>query len=240
MNQIQKRLMPISTLPAHLQQKDWARTLVAASGKPLAPHAIMNVREPDQEQGRELTRQVEIVIDCSNSMSRKDKMQQARRGALQFAREAQGKGYLVGLIGFASDAEILLEPTESLEGIRQGLGQMKAGRGSTNMADGIQTARELLADERGEKVMCIVTDGQPDDDELALAEAAKAKQLGIEIMTIGTDDADRAFLERIASRHELSAKVESHELEKEMVNMAKMLPMLPAPKRDMSLRLPRL
>ena len=227
-------LTPVGNLPASLQQKDWARTLVAASGKPLMPQGMQ-----PRSHGHEGKR-VYLVIDCSNSMSRRGKMTQARRGALQFAKEARSKGYLVGLISFDSTAFHNLEPTEALADFKEVMGWMRAGRGSTNMAAGIRLAREHLAHERGERFMCIVTDGQPDSEEEAFAEAEQAKQLGIEIMTIGTDDADRAFLEQLASRHELSVKVESHELEKEMVNMAKMLPMLPAPKRGMTLRLPRL
>ena len=221
---------------AHLGNKDWARILVASTGKAITPRVNQPVNHAEQ------VREVYLVIDCSNSMSRKDKMQQARRGALLFAREARNKGYLVGLIGFASEAAHLLEPTESLEGIRQVLGQMKAGKGSTNMAHAIQVAREHLAREHGERVCVLVTDGQPDNDRATLSEAEQAKAIGVEIMTIGTDAADRAFLEQIASRHELSAKVASDELEQSMVAMAKLLPMLPAPKRigTPTLRLPQL
>jgi Mg-chelatase subunit ChlD len=228
-----KDLMPLSLLPAQLERKEWARMLVTASGKPLTPRILMNIEEAghEQEPGEELTHQVSLVIDCSNSMSRKDKMPQARRGALQFAREALRKGYLVSLIGFASDAMQLRGPVESLEEIRQVLAGMKAGKGSTNMAVAIRLARGQLSHAHGERVMCLVTDGQPDSEKEALAEAEAAKQLGMEIMTIGTDDAKKAFLEQLASCHELSAKVSSHELEQGMVNMAKRLPLLPAPKR---------
>ena len=220
---------------AHLEQKDWARTLVAATGQPLTPRTIMNVPEPGQKQ--ELTNQVCLVIDCSNSMSRKDKMQQARRGALHFAREALSKGYLIGLIGFASDAMQLRGPKENLDEIRQVLAGMKAGKGSTNMAVAIRLARGQLSHARGERVMCIVTDGQPDSDREALAEAEEAKGFGMGIITLGTDDADKAFLERLASCCTLSAKVASHELERGMLNMARLLPMLPAPGRGVTPRL---
>ncbi len=226
---------------AHLGNKDWARMLVASTGKAITPRAPMSVQEPGQEH--EFARQVYLVVDCSNSMSRKNKMQQARRGALEFTREAQAKGYRVGLISFACAASLCLKATqEELASIRETLAWLKAGHGSTNMAAGIRMAREQLADEQSERVMCIVTDGQPDSDKAALYEAEQAKEAGIEIMTVGTDDADKAFLEQLASRHQLSAKVASHELEQGMVAMAKMLPMLPAPRRigTPTLRLPQL
>ena len=215
---------PGTALAANLEQRDWARTLVASTGRAIMP------RNSQPEHAWNTQRQVYLVIDCSNSMSRKDKMPQARRGALLFAREARNKGYLVGLISFASEARHILEPAENLESLASALACMKAGKGSTNMAHAIQVAREHLARERGERVCVLVTDGQPDDEKATLTEAAQAKHIGVEIMTIGTDDADKAYLEQLASRHELSAKVASHELEQGMFTMARMLPMLPAPK----------
>ena len=209
---------------AHLGNKEWARMLMASTGRAITPRANQPVYD-------EQVREVYLVIDCSNSMSHKDKMLQARKGAWRFAQEARARGYLVGLISFASEAIHRFEPTESQETIAAGLAHMKAGRGSTNMAHAIQLAREQLAEEHGERVICLVTDGQPDNDNAALAQAVQAKRLGIELMTIGTDDADKAFLEQLASRHELSAKVVSHELEQGIASMARMLPMLPAPKR---------
>ena len=222
-------------LTMHLEQKEWARTLVAATGKAITS------REYPPSHRSEVTRQVYLVIDCSNSMSRKDKMPQARRGALLFAREARNKGYLVGLISFASEARHVLEPAENFESIASALACMKAGKGSTNMAHAIQLARDHLARERGERVCVLVTDGQPDDEKATLTEADQAKHIGVSIMTIGTDYADRAFLEELASCNELSAKVSSHELESGMLNMAKMLPMLPSPRTTTTTqRLPHL
>jgi hypothetical protein len=57
--------------------------------------------------------------------------------------------------------------------------------------------------------MVIATDGQPDNAAEALSEAARAKKDGIDIVTIGTDDADQAFLKSLATRSELGSKVSS-------------------------------
>jgi Mg-chelatase subunit ChlD len=53
----------------------------------------------------------------------------------------------------------------------------------------------------------VVTDGQPNSCEDALRSAAVLKQRGIEILCIGTDDADKAFLDQLATRKELALHV---------------------------------
>ncbi|XOF35433.1 MAG: VWA domain-containing protein [Candidatus Electrothrix sp. YB6] len=100
---------------------------------------------------------------------------------------------------------------------------MKIG-GSTNMADAISLATNKLADKMGEKIICLVTDGMPDNRQAALDAADRAKREQIDIMAIGTDDADKNFLEEIVTRKELSVKIARDQLEQGIVSMAKLLP----------------
>lgn len=196
---------------ARFQKKPWVKQLISSSGMPLI------LQEPVSEK------RVYLVIDCSTSMSWKGKMNQAREGAIGFALEAQEKFYSVGLISFASEARHLLEPQFNLAIIMEAVQQLKA-KGSTNMADAIIMATEMLSGISGERVMCLVTDGQPDSDEETLEAVENAKNEGIEIMCIGTDDADFEFLEKLATRKELSVKVEATHLEQGITQMAGLLP----------------
>jgi len=189
-------------------QKEWMKKLEAVSGKPL---------EVNKPQGA-----VYLVIDCSGSMDG-NKLEQAKNGSKGFADEALKKGYAVGLIQFGSDAKHLLEPQRELVSFYSEVEKL-AIAGSTNMAAGIRMATEYLADRKKERVICIATDGQPDDRAATLSAANEAKKMGIEIMTIGTDDADKAFLEELATRKELALKVESTKLQQGITSMAKMLP----------------
>ena len=117
----------------------------------------------------------------------------------------------------------MLEPQRELVSFYSEVEKL-AIAGSTNMAAGIRMATEYLADRKKERVICIATDGQPDDRAATLSAANEAKKMGIEIMTIGTDDADKAFLEELATRKELALKVESTKLQQGITSMAKMLP----------------
>jgi Mg-chelatase subunit ChlD len=154
-----------------------------------------------------------------------DKIKQAKQGATGFAEEAFRKGYKVGLIQFGSYASPVAEASFESGSIRAGVEKLFADpNGSTNMTAGIELSINKLRDVQGDRVICIVTDGQPDNREAALSMAREAKKLRIDIMTIGTDDADRAFLEQLATRKELSTKVEREKLQEAITSMAKLLP----------------
>lgn len=194
---------------ARYQQKPWAKKLAAASGKPVII--------------RRSAKNVYLLVDCSGSMTEGNKLEQAKNGAIGFAKEALRKEYSVGLIQFASHAEHLLELQNELTYLTTKVESMSAC-GSTNMAAAIQIARESFADTAGEKVVCLVTDGMPDDKKATIEAANELRTQGVEIMTIGTDDADKEFLEKLATRKELSLMVLRDQLERGIISMAKMLP----------------
>jgi Mg-chelatase subunit ChlD len=168
---------------------------------------------------------VYLVVDCSGSMAG-DKLNQAKKGALRFAKDALAKGYLTGLIQFDSSAVHLCEPQREISVLDQYLKTMEAGD-ETHVAKAIHLAHERLKDRTGARVMVIVTDGMPNgpgDPEASLKAGENAKKNGIDIITIGTDDADQKFLKKLASRTELGMKVSKEELEQSIASSAKMLP----------------
>ncbi len=195
-------------IPAKFRQKNWVKKLETASGKPIGQYKSHST--------------VYLLVDCSGSMADGNKITQVKKGAIGFAEEAQKKEYSVGFIQFASHAEHMLEPQNEIANLNIAVERLSAD-GSTNMAAAIQIARDKLLDRAGEKVICIVTDGMPDDKKAALDAAHEIRTHGIEIMTIGTDDADQEFLEELATRKELSRKVLRNQLERGIISMAKML-----------------
>ena len=168
---------------------------------------------------------VYLLVDRSASMAG-DKIRQAQKGSLNFAKDALAKGYLTGLIQFDSSSKLLCEPYKDLSRLEKAISGLNIGD-NTHMAKAIDLAHRLLKEIRGTRVIVIVTDGMPNgagDPESSLRSGDRAKKDGIDIITIGTDDADREFLKRLASRSELSVKVESKNLEKTITDSAQMLP----------------
>ena len=175
---------------------------------------------------------VYLVIDCSGSMAG-DKMAEARKGAIDFSSEALVKRYAIGMISFASEANHISEPRQELANVQRHLPGLEAG-GSTNMASAIKLATVKLTGRQAPRAMVMITDGMPDHEEKALDAAQEAKEQGIDIITVGTDDADRAFLEKLASRKDLVVVVKSDQLGKGITSAAGMLPGGHGPSRQLS------
>jgi hypothetical protein len=69
----------------------------------------------------------------------------------------------------------------------------------------------------------VVTDGQPDNKKTALAAAGILKKRGIDIVCIGTDDADQEFLSKLASGSEMSFHVDASDLRATLQNASTLL-----------------
>ncbi len=166
--------------------------------------------------------QVYFLIDTSASMVGY-KLEEAKDGILDFARDAIRKEYLLGLIEFSSSATILCKPGQDMTLLQECLKTMRA-YGGTNMAQAIKMAREALNGVKSERAIVIATDGQPDKIGAALKEGQLAKNDGIDIITIGTDDADQEFLKKLASRADLGKKVPSEKFAQGISSAAQLLP----------------
>ena len=165
---------------------------------------------------------VYLLIDCSGSMTG-DKIGQAKRGAIDFSKGAQNKGYAIGLISFSDHARHLMEPRPDYRELIPRVNNLGI-YGSTNMTEGILAAMNGLKGLPGFKAMVIVTDGMPNDPDGTLSMAKEAKNSGIEIMAIGTDDADQNFLKILASRRDMGVKVAMENFELAISSTALMLP----------------
>lgn len=163
-----------------------------------------------------------LLLDTSGSMSG-DKLRQAKCGALEFAAQAEEKGYRLGLVTFDSNARLLQEPQNNPNQLRRQLAQLSAS-GSTNMAAALELATQRLRSQEAMRAIVLVTDGQPDDRSAALAVAERARSLNIAIITIGTEDADKGFLGQIATAEGLALGVKSHELGQGIASAARLLP----------------
>lgn len=166
---------------------------------------------------------VYIVLDYSGSMRTGSKLRQAKDGAREFAEKALKSGYAVGLVQFATTPRRALIPQRTLDGFHTALNAWEPA-GSTDMGAAIRLVVAEFRDFHGTKVMCLVTDGMPDHVGKALAAARGAHGAGIDIMAIGTDDADRAFLSKLTTRSELAVTVKRHEFHKAISDMALLLP----------------
>ena len=169
--------------------------------------------------------EVWILLDRSGSMSWNNKIQEAKSGAIDFAKDAVSKQFAVGLIGFESrvevNADLQLEINE--EWIKQ-VNYLYATGGTSLFLAMKEAANKWKSYQQFKKVILIVTDGEPTDatQDQILEYGSLLKASGIEIMTIGTHDADKSFLERLSSGNK-TLQVNDGDLRKGLKGMAGLL-----------------
>jgi Mg-chelatase subunit ChlD len=184
------------------------------------PGPANTIRLRDKEQLlKNPNRQTVLLIDGSESMG-DSKKRFATSGAIAFAEGALIKNYSVAVIGFANDARLICKPTTDIGRIRKACGCWPVS-GGMFIGAGLDAAVDLGL-EPGD-VVVVVTDGACGQPDKTLSIASKLKTKKIEILAVGTDDADQAFLQKLASRPDLGLKVEIGEFASAIRNASKLL-----------------
>jgi Mg-chelatase subunit ChlD len=162
-----------------------------------------------------------LLLDTSGSMAG-DKLEQAKSGAVDFAHSASAKGYATALAVFADRAAMVCDPVADSALLARKIAKLSVGivGGSTDLAAGFVLASKFaqLA------AIVVVTDGASNDNKAALDSAGTLKRRGVEIICIGTDDADRAFLALLATRSDLATYVSAENLRFAITEASRMLP----------------
>lgn len=157
-----------------------------------------------------------FALDKSSSM-KGEKFSLAKQALIKNARESLAKvseDSRVGIVAFGSEAERVCEPTDDLNVIDQELSVVKAS-GSTAMDDGIRMAenRALSAPAGTTRIVALLTDGMPNDEQDALDAAQAARDKGITLccLGIGHDNVDKDYLRQLSLRDDLTNVIEVNE-----------------------------
>jgi molecular chaperone DnaK (HSP70) len=181
-------------------------------GRP--PEAAASAREP------ELIR-VLLLIDVSSSMTGQPLIE-AQTAANEFLARCDFTTMEVGLISFSTIVTLQSAATSNARRLHAAVHRIEA-EGSTNLTDALEMARgQLVADDR-KRYVVILTDGYPDAPDSAVEQALAARKQGIEIVAIGTGDADRDYLRRLASSEEASIFARSGELVQTFGHIARVI-----------------
>jgi len=171
--------------------------------------SLRSTNESGEITEKQVLKDVLLLIDTSGSMAG-NKITQARQGAIDFVRSANMRGCATALAVFGDRAAMVCDPTIEPDSFAKKISRLDVGivGSSTNLASGLELANKFSH----LNAVIVVTDGQPDSASAALKAAEPIKQRGIDILCIGTDDADRSFLAKLATRSDLALHVESRDL----------------------------
>jgi Mg-chelatase subunit ChlD len=176
----------------------------------LDPAGRLSLRAPNGVETEVWTSRPSVLLLVDTSMSMAGaKIEQAKSGAINFARSAITKGYATALAIFANRAAVVCDPTVDTAYFTNRITRLEVGRvgATTDLAAALilaGTFPQLAA-------VVIVTDGAT-PQEPALRAAAALKDKSVEIICIGTDAADGEFLKGLASRSDLATHVPANNL----------------------------
>lgn len=140
---------------------------------------------------------VYLLIDVSASMTG-EPLVQAQRAAREFVDRCDFARFLVGLISFSQQVILQAEATDNARKVLAAINRLEP-ESTTNLSDALAMARELLTRSERSCYVVLLTDGFPDAPEDAVEQAERVRAEGIEIVAIGTGEADREYLKRLAS-----------------------------------------
>lgn len=136
-----------------------------------------------------------LVMDKSGSMGG-DGIVNAKNAIINFIRNVE-KGVKVGLVCFDSNAYKYCEATQSVGTILSAVDGVEAG-GGTNIPDGLRKGMEILENQRGNKIIILLSDGESSTagtDEVIAELISK----GIKVYSVGFGYADETYLAYISN-----------------------------------------
>jgi Ca-activated chloride channel family protein len=152
------------------------------------PHATVSVSRQEAT--------VMLAMDTSRSMGATDvpptRLQAAKTAALDFARKVPKK-YRIGVVSFASRAQLALPPTTDRELLRSSLDLLRPGDG-TAIGDAVALAATVGRTQRADGVVpptavLLISDGARDGGRrspLAAAQQAKKEHVPVYTILLGT------------------------------------------------------
>jgi molecular chaperone DnaK (HSP70)/uncharacterized protein YegL len=140
---------------------------------------------------------VYLVIDVSGSMMGAP-LAEAQRSAIAFRERCDLTHVSVGLVSFGSSARTRLEASQDARKIDKAVNGLSI-EGSTNMAAGLEQARQHLEGAAGQRFIVLLTDGCPDSEPAALNEAGRCRDCQIDVIAVGTGGANVSFLKKVSS-----------------------------------------
>jgi molecular chaperone DnaK (HSP70) len=164
---------------------------------------------------------VYLLMDVSSSMIGQP-LVEAQTAAREFLDRCDFTLMEIGVISFSSLVVLQCEATSNVRRLHAAIGRLEA-EGSTNLTDALEMARGQLAATDRKRYIVILTDGFPDASESAVEQALAARAQGIDIVAIGTGDADRDYLGRLASSERASIFARSGELVQTFGHIARMI-----------------
>ena len=140
-----------------------------------------------------------LLMDTSYSMAG-NALKQAKRASQSLIHDMiDFSTHRLGLISFNNAISLMSPLTQDVKRLDNAIEAMEA-TGGTDMYTAFTVAERELSTSKNERVIIVVTDGQPFGKENTLEYAESLKRDGYRIVVIGAGDVDRSFNRQLASK----------------------------------------
>ncbi len=167
-----------------------------------------------------------LAIDLSGSMSG-NRLEEAKKAAISFVKEFDKDYTEIGLINF-SDKCVLYQPLTRKE--RQLISKINGWKindnnlGYGNAAEPFTVAYDTLRkDKNPVRYLVVLTDGYWSYEDRAVEAAKRCHKNGIEVIALGFGQANKTFLDKIASRKDFASFTDLSKLENVLTGIAKIM-----------------
>ena len=169
------------------------------------PDDMSWIDEPPVIKDEKVSSTIYLLIDTSGSMyGSMDKVEVAAMGFLNDLDITSSK---IGVVSFSSTTKMISTPTNSYKDIVSAIKKVTSNaNGGTNEPLSYMLSNFGELDEKN--YIIVLTDGEWSGGNAAISSSQQLKSRGIEIVAVGIDDANEAFLKKIASSSEAALKTD--------------------------------
>ena len=161
--------------------------------------------EPPVIKEEKVSSTIYLLIDTSGSMN--GSMHKVENAAMGFLGDLDLTSSKIGVVAFNSSTKMISQPTNSYKEIVSAIKAVTANAsGGTNEPLSYMLSNFGALDEKN--YIIVLTDGEWNGANNAIASSQKLKNQGIEIVAVGIADANEAFLKKIASSSEAALKTD--------------------------------
>jgi molecular chaperone DnaK (HSP70) len=154
---------------------------------------------PPKEVLRQQDTTVYLAFDLSPSMSGPP-LDEARNAAHAFVNRCDLRSTSIGLISFSDRVHIDLRATKDAQALSRAIEDLTIGiTGQGNSGDPFDDIHNLLHDVQEARFAVVLADGLWMYQNTAIERARRCHQAEIQIVAVGFGNADRSFLDQIAS-----------------------------------------
>jgi molecular chaperone DnaK (HSP70) len=153
-----------------------------------------------------------LALDLSGSMQG-EPFEQAKQAVLTFVETCNLTNTSIGLVSFSDKVVINLVASQDMKAIRQAIEELSPGQtGYGNNSHPFDELYTLLSHCAGLRYAVVLTDGSWSRPELAIQQAQRCHDAGIEVFALGFGAAKPDFLSIIASSTEQGLHIELSQL----------------------------